>query len=227
MALWNGRKQSAVPAARLNGNPTGPFNPPPQQTAAFADPPPGYPVNNPLGWAPEYVRPTDGAGVRQDMRVDPTRPPSETWAPRDADEAKRHSVEDQDADGWTEQKGGSGKALAADPRRIPPPESRPTQQMAPRSYSFTRPFDQFNKVYADIQVGARRQLNGTHFSMASHKREYEILGMEPARRSRRNTFRLTPGPWDADLIDMPPVVESPYQRVRSVDVPPSGRAYRL
>jgi hypothetical protein len=39
-------------------NPTGPMEPPPQAYAAFAVPGPGYPVNNPLGWAPTSLRPS-------------------------------------------------------------------------------------------------------------------------------------------------------------------------
>jgi hypothetical protein len=223
------RRQSSARPDRLNGqpvpdNPTGPYEPPPQEYGAFASPGEGYPVNNPLGWAPQYVRPGDSAGVRADMRPDPSHPAGE-WARRDADEARRHSVEFQDADGWTEQKG--YKRWAPNPRSVPVPEDRPTMQMAPTTYQFTRPFDQFNRVYGDTIVGSKRELNGTHFSMADHRRDYPILGMAPPNRVRRNTFRLTPAPWDTDLVDLPPATQSPYERVRSVEVPQNNRSYRL
>lgn len=101
-------------------------------------------------------------------------------------------------------------------------------KMAPTRYSFTRPFDQLNRIYGDAQVGTARQMNGQHFSMADNRRTYDILGMEPARRSRRNTFRLMPAPWDADIVDLPPADSGPINgRVRSVEVPYQSRSYRL
>src|SRR3546814_10876093 len=75
--------------------------------------------------------------------------------------------------------------------------------MSPRSYTFTRPFDSLNRNYANVSIGSARQLNGQHFSMADHRREYPILGIKP-NHLRRNTYRLDPSPWDADLIDVPP-----------------------
>lgn len=223
------RRQSHVPAER---NPSGPFDPPPQQYGAFAVPAleEGAPyVDDPgNGWAPPVYRmPPGGSQQVYDYRADPAHP-RDTYRYRDADDSRRHSVEDQDADGWQEQKGGSGKAIAPDPRRNPPPEDRLTMKMAPRSYSFTRPFDQLNRSYGDAQVGTARQLNGVHFSMADHRRTYDILGMAPAQRTRRNTYRLMPPPWDTNLVDLPPEMELPNARVRSVEIPPSGnRSYRL
>lgn len=221
------RRQSHIPAER---NPTGPFDPPPQQYGPFAVPSleSGSPyMDNPAGgWAPPVYRiPVSRPDLVADYRTDPQRPPQETWRSRDRDDARRHSVEDQDADGWTEQKG--YKKWAPNPRSVPPPEDRPTMQMAPRSYSFTRPFDQLNRSYGDAQVGTARQNNGVHFSMADHRRSYDILGMAPAQRSRRNTFRLMPPPWDANIVDMPPEMEMPNVTVRSVDVPRDNRTYRL
>jgi len=231
MALWTGRKQTTDPnrlrGNTVPGNPTGPFEPPPQQYGAYSEPPPGYPINNPMGWAPVYERPDSGASVRQDRYPDPTYAPEDTYRPRDRDKALRHSVEDQDADGWTELKGGSGRPAAPNPRSVPPPEDRPSMKMAPRSYSFTRPFDQWNRQYGETVINSARQLNGTHFSMADHRRNYPILGMEPPRRSMRNTYRLTPAPWDENLVDMPPVSSPDNLRIQSMEVPATNRTYRL
>ena len=234
MALWTGRKQSVDPN-RLRGNvvpgnPTGPFEPPPQQMTAYSEPPPGYPITNPIGWAPKYERPTGDPSTRFDDYYPPGQPPEVWYQRRDHDKAWRHSVETQDADGWTEQKGGSGYPAAPNPRSVPPPEDRPTMKMAPRSYSFTRPFDQWNRQYGDSTdaiVNSARQLNGTHFSMASFRRDYPILGMEPPRRSMRNTYRLTPAPWDTNLVDMPPISSPENLRIQSMDVPAASRSYRL
>jgi hypothetical protein len=231
--------RSAVRSERSTGtpfpdNPTGPFEPPPQAYAAYAVPGPGAPVNNPLGWAPTGLRPSTqeypsaqrtGDFARIDMRPDPGSPPEFYWQPRDRDERTRHSVEEQDADGWTEQKG--FKKVGRNARDTPPPEDRPTMSMAPSTYTFTRPFDQ-ERTYGDVRIHWARQMNGTHFSMADHRRDYPILGMAPANRVRRNTYRLMPAPWDTNLIDLPPDAGSaPYERVRSQEVSQVQRSYRL
>ena len=151
----------------------------------------------------------------RDYRPRANRPPEEFWGPKDADDKKRHSVESVDADGWEERKG--YKRFAPNPRSTPPPEPRMTSLMAPRSYSFTRPFDQHSA----------RKLNGQHFSMADHRRNYEILGMSPVR-TMRNTYRIEPTPWDTDVVDLPP--DNTYQpdaRLMGTDLPMPTRSWRL
>jgi hypothetical protein len=188
----------------------------------------GSPYNDEFGWGPKLrTSPTEipsaqrlGTIPRRDYRPEPVRPPGEFWDRLDADEKSRHSVEHVDADGWQERKGitPADRRWADNPRRNPPPESRITQAMAPTTYTFTRPFDQH----------AARQLNGTHFSMADHRRNYEILGMAPIRSSR-NTYRSEPTPWDVDIIDVGPDAEPtvPQARLSSVELPYSSRSYRL
>lgn len=133
------------------------------------------------------------------------------------DVVRRHAVEYQDADGFEEIK--ERRRMA--PRPVPGdvPEPRPTTKMSPHRYVFTRPWDQ----------RMARALNGSHFSMADHRREYPILGMDAPVKIRRNTYRLEPEPWDADLVDMPPDVDpSPNGRIVAVDIPPAGnRSWRL
>lgn len=138
------------------------------------------------------------------------------WSGRDRDEAYRHSVETIDADGWApRQPETSGRPVAVDPRRTPPPVSRATNMMAPRSYSFMRPFDQ----------EMAHHLTGVHFSMADHRREYDILGMAPAR-TPRNTYRIEPAPYDADIIADGEANKN--HSVTVINVPDrSNRSYRL
>jgi hypothetical protein len=64
--------------------------------------------------------------------------------------------------------------------------------------------------------------------MADHRRNYEILGMAPAR-SRRNTYRMEPAPWDLDVVDMPSTdAYNPVDaRIRSVELPQNPRSMRL
>lgn len=187
----------------------------------------GGPHNKDFGWAPGQRVPAPSATEypsaqrlqtipRYSFTPNPEDPPEKWYGYRDADEKHRHSVEDIDADGWTELKGvgPNDRRWEPNPRSVPQPETRPTQQMAPRSYSFVRPFD----------TGYARTFNGFHFSMADHRRNYEILGMAPVS-SRRNTFRAEPVPWDTDIVDMPEDNETatPYYRLQSPDLPPQRR----
>jgi hypothetical protein len=150
------------------------------------------------------------------------QPPEQYYGPIDAEEAQRHSAETQNATGWPEQK--ARYKIGPDPRWNPPAETRVTERMSPNNYSFVRPFDQGTKG------NGARQFNGMHFSMADHRRDFPILGMQPWS-SPRNTYRVDPAPWDADMYDVPPAdtIGVPYQgRVQAVEVPDSGnRSYRL
>lgn len=199
------------------------------QSGAYGVPPikAGAPYISEFGYAPELrtsAQETPSAQrlktiPRMDYRPNPVRPPDEWWDRIDRDKEQRHSVEDQDADGWTERKGvaPTDRRWAPNPRSTPPAESRPTMRMAPRTYSFTRPFDQHSA----------RQFNGNHFSMADHRRNYEILGMAPVR-TMRNTYRLEPVPWDMDIVDLPPTTDGPVEaRLRGVNVPSPSRSWRL
>lgn len=136
---------------------------------------------------------------------------------RNRDIASRHSVEFIDADGFEIVKGELRRA--PDPRWTPSPESRPTQRMSPHRYVFTRPFDQHSA----------RRFNGSHFSMADHRRTYDIYGMQPAT-TRRNTAYRMPAPWDTDIVDEPSDLEPDVLpgRVEVINLPPpNNRAWRL
>ncbi len=156
----------------------------------------------------------------RDMRPVPNRPSVERWNRMDAETAQRHSVETQDADGWVEQKG--SRRFADHPESIRPPEPRPTQQMSPSRYSFVRPF------MHTLPKHGNRYFNGLHFSMADHRRTYDILGMAPPRAAR-TTYRLDPKPWDTNVVDMPPDTDYvPDATITSREVPlTTNRSWRL
>lgn len=169
--------------------------------------PVGTPDATRLGELPMFET-REGAGVPQRFNE----------AYRGEGVARHNAVEDQDADGFT--------ATMDFHRMVPRPnpsdtgEPRPTNRMSPRSYTFLRA--------ESLYGGVRRTLNGEHFSMADHRRDYPIGGMD-AVPTRRNTYRIEPEPWDGDIVDLPPNVDpSPDLRVRAVDIPPPGnRSWRL
>jgi hypothetical protein len=209
-----------------------------QSSNRYAVPPEGdAPYIDALGWAPslrlgpESVPDANRLGtlpLRQ-MRPDATQAPEEWYAPQDADAARRNSVqtvhgvpwdENQEYPGYPAASAGQHR-FAPNPRGNPSPNSRVTQSLSPRTYSFWKPFG------AGSQESART-FNGLHFSMADHRRNYDILGMAPVK-SRRNTYRLDPGPWDANLVDMPPVNTTPVvmEVAQPVDVDYQSRSWRL
>lgn len=202
-----------------------------QQTNAYAVPSlsAGDAYLDEFGWAPHLSQRTSAVETpsgqrlqtipRRDYRPDPVRPPEEWWDRNTADVARRESVVDTTAVGWSIPAGITpvDRRWADNPRRNPPAEPRLTNRLGQNTWTQTRPLDR----------GARR-FNGMHFSMADHRRKYDILGMRPAV-SRRNTYRVEPGPWDVDVVDLPPTGQhdTPEARIRSIEVPTQSRAMRL
>jgi hypothetical protein len=151
----------------------------------------------------------------------------------DADnvDRERHGNVHVTSTGWTTPTGLAlgDKRWADNPRRNPPAEPRVTSRLSQNTWSFTRFFDQLNRTFDDEPTsGSARRFNGIHFSMADHRRNYEIYGMRPVS-SRRNTYRIEPTPWDIDVVDMPPAANSniPEARILGVELPYQTRAMRL
>ena len=185
------------------------------------------PYTDEFGWGPRTRISVEGTPDAMRNFASPVRDvhpadPHRHYDGKDADGMLRESVTDTDADGWDIQK--KRVRVAPDPRLNPPAETRLTEKMGQRRYSFVRPFDQLTKGAGE------RRFNGMHFSMADHRRDYEILGMRPWSQ-HRNTFRIDPAPWDADMYDVPPEsTQSVFlnSRIQAVEVPDSAnRAYRL
>lgn len=179
----------------------------------------------PLGWATKLATKIGGTPDPQrersertlTVRPDGDEPPGRFYGRLDAETARRESVTHTDGTGWQVQK--SEYIQGPDPRWNPPMETRLTSGMSPASYSFQRPYNQYSKG------NGARQFNGMHFSMADHRRNYPIAGMESAK-SYRNTYRASPAPWDADMYDQP----EPQQIESNVVTPTTytpPRNYRL
>jgi len=76
---------------------------------------------------------------------------------------------------------------------------RPTATNSPTGYAFTRPWHIPRNVKDALGENAV-----DHFSMADHRRNFEIMGMVPRGRIGVNTYRADPRPWDQDLFIPPP-----------------------
>lgn len=190
------------------------------------------PYTDTFGWGPKTrigVDSTPDAMREFAVPIREMRPPGNQsdipwYQALDADTKRRESSTETDANGWDEKK--DRYKIGPDPRWNPPAETRLTEKLSPRRYSFTRPFDQLSKG------NGARHFNGIHFSMADHRRDYPILGIKPWS-TRRNTYRVDPAPWDADMYDVPPpdtMGAVTNGRVQAVDIPtdyPGNRSYRL
>jgi hypothetical protein len=154
----------------------------------------------------------------RDYRPDPRQAPEEFWQGAQGpgrDVLARHQQEFLDADGIEATKP-SDRPQAPRPAR--PDEPRPTNRLSPHTYLFTRPFAQDTERY----------FTGDHFSMADHRRRYEIMGMAPPQY-RRNTYRADPAPWDANRVDMPtPTGSATPGHIIAYDLPPvTFQSWRL
>jgi len=166
--------------------------------------------------------------------VDGQEETREFWHTRDAEKASRESVVDIDTTGFQETKKGFGlpdpelgyNRYARNPRETPPPEPRPTTGMSPHTWRFWRPFGTMQEP-----GNTPHRFNGLHFSMADHRRNYQIYGMTPARHpgaGSRNTYRIPPTPWDTHVVDMPATGnDAPQAEYEDVIVPNASRSFRL
>lgn len=200
----------------------------------------GSPFNDEFGWGAKLRVSAVGTPSAQrlgdiprfDDYPDPAKAPEVWYEKKDSDKKHRHNVETQNGIGWSELKGVApgDRRWAENPRLNVPAEPRVTQQLSPGTYSFTRPFDQFNRTYdGGPPSGSARTFNGLHFSMADHRRTYEAVGTMPVKTGR-NTYRIEPTPWDTDVTDMPASASynaAPAARIQSVDVPAGSRSWRL
>lgn len=198
--------------------PVGP--PPPIEGKGFANPTGGAPYVSAHhggldGTAPTVLNPTPETGLKS-ISPPADKPPQDYYNRRNAwrIDDYRHDQQSEPQRPQTVIR----RHPADDPKREPPPPSRPTAFHSPSGSQFV----------VDRPLGLRMplQLNGNHFSMATMRRAYPIAGMSPARRFR-NTWRLEPSPRDAQNVDMPPPVDVPDAEYVSPRVVSSLRAFRL
>lgn len=130
---------------------------------------------------------------------------------RIADDLNRRSDEKQISTGWhIEQRKPEIGIIPEQVQDIQP--TRPTASMSPNTYLFERPWE-------------IPQSNGEHFSMADHRRKYQIYGMAPRGGVGVNTYRLDPQPWDTNL-HYNPVPEAAQKEARTRGLG-GNKSYRL
>lgn len=220
---------------------------PVQQNSAYAVPPlsAGDAYIDEFGWAPSLSSRTSAQETPSAQRLGTIPLYQRNGRPNgtlmhdglsdrlDADQVQRSRAGDENtvSTGWVTAPGlqQGDRRWAENPRSVPPAEPRITSRLAQNTWSFTRWFDQLNRTHdGDVPTGSARRFNGLHFSMADHRRNYDIYGMRPVT-SRRNTYRIEPTPWDIDIVDMPPAANSniPDARILGIELPYQSRAMRL
>lgn len=145
----------------------------------------------------------DGSALPDDIRTGhreppPNNPNDHAWnAVRQSEFHQRHSVETT-SEMWQVQQHTVPRPRVPlwEQDRLP---VRPTATNSPTGYAFTRPWHIPRNIHDAIGEDAV-----AHFSMADHRRNFEIMGMVPRGRTGVNTYRATPRPWDEQLFIPPP-----------------------
>jgi hypothetical protein len=81
---------------------------------------------------------------------------------------------------------------------------RPTATNSPTGYAFRRPWNIPRHIKDVLGEDAT-----AHFSLADHRRKYEIMGQRPMGRLGVNTYRAAPRPWDENLYIPPGAGQKP------------------
>jgi hypothetical protein len=173
------------------------------------------------GFSPELATSgsPDGTKLPDDIRIGTREPPPNDPNRTDVNQRRysefheRHSVE-QTTVGWKVQQHKIPAPVVPEwtQERMP---TRPTADNSPLGYLFTRPEHHPRNIKDAVGEDAV-----AHFSMADHRRKYEIFGQKPQGDVGVNTFRVSPKPWDNNLFVPPRAAETP-ERFGSVNDHPS------
>lgn len=161
----------------------------------------------------------DGTMLPDDIRVGLREPPPNdpnttfVYQRRFSEFYQRHSVEKTDV-GWKvkQQKVPAGQDPMWTQERMP---VRPTADNDPVGYRFWRPWHIPRNIKDAVGEDAT-----AHFSLADHRRAYEIYGQKPQGGIGANTYRAPTRPWDETLF-VPP------QAANSINTIVGNRAHRL
>lgn len=174
-----------------------------------------------LGGSPELAATgsPDGTKLPDDIRIGTREPPpndpnrTDVNSNRYSDFHRRHSVE-QTTVGWNVQqyKVPAGQNPLWTQERMP---TRPTATASPTGYMFRRPEHHPRNIKDAVGEEAV-----AHFSMADHRRKWEIYGQKPQGGIGANTYRASTRPWDETLFVPPKPSDSAESFV-------GNRNYRL
>jgi hypothetical protein len=200
------------PAARTDGSapdPSGVFRIGGPGRYAVPDIPESTDPEYTNGFSPQLATrgSSDGTMLPDNIRIGTREPPEndpndrEYNARRYSEFHKRHSVETTTV-GWKVQqhKVPAGQNPLWTQERLP---TRPTATDAPAGYMFTRPWHIPRNIKDAVGEDAV-----AHLSMADHRRDYEIFGMQPQGGIGVNTFRPSVRPWDDNLYLPPRAADS-------------------
>lgn len=148
--------------------------------------------------------------IPDDIRVGKRNPPPNAFVdvwPRNGEiDRQQRQADERRRPAWHTHQEGPHSPVPSVPewnRQIP--GSRPTADLAPMSYYFTREWHiprNVEDVYGPDAEERPGQLK-RHFSLADHRRNYAILIQRPQGRTGVNTYRKDPTPWDASLYNSP------------------------
>lgn len=154
-----------------------------------------------------------GVALPDDIRIGRREPPPNDFndpewnAVRTSEYHRRTSVEQHSRGGWPVQQRRPNRPYIPDQEQDKLP-TRPTASMAPLSGAPTlRPWH-IPRNLADIQPGAT-----LHFSMASHRRNFEIMGMAPRGGVGVNSYRADLRPWSEDMYYPPRATDAGAQGI--------------
>lgn len=151
------------------------------------------------GFSPELRPSPDGTSLPDDIRIGLREPPPNdpndfAYTTRRTSEQSERYSHDKTAESWDVQhhKVPAGQNPMWDQERLP---IRPSASRSPLGYLFQRPW----RIPRNIK-DALGEDAVAHFSMADHRRAYQIYGMAPRGGTGVNSFRLEPRPWDENLV---------------------------
>lgn len=154
----------------------------------------------------------DGSSLPDDIRLNRREPPGTAeshtssylpWQRKRNSEKLQRQLDDHTETMWDvkQQKVSTPRYPIWDQERAP---TRPTADNSPTGYAFQRPWHIPRNVKDVLGEDAV-----AHFSMADHRRKYEIMTQKPQGRLGVNTYRASPRPWDENLFIPPPAGHSP------------------
>jgi hypothetical protein len=169
------------------------------------------------GFSPELATTgsPDGTKLPDDIRIGKREPPVNDpnnrgyTQRRYSDFYRRISDEETIAGvGWKTHQ--AKRAIPVVPNWAQDPISkRPTADMSPRPYQHRRPWH----IPRNIKDAVGEEAVA-HFSLADHRRTFEIYGMKPQGGIGTNTFRPSVTPWDQELYVPPQPVDYTQPGIR-------------